>query len=188
VWFDALTNYLSGVHGLDPEHPNRDFWPADAHIIGKDIIRFHCIYWPAMLLSAGRGWWGVHCVVVLAFGNRTENCLAATSLTHALSLSLVSFFFVLFLVCDSTIHHASRIIQIIWYGMMSGVPLPKAIFSHGFIAAADGRKMSKSFGNVIDPHDILDRWEYAIENMWGGDVFFFFLILKKRIFSQLLYL
>ena len=38
------------------------------------------------------------------------------------------------------------------------MPLPRSVFSHGFIAAADGRKMSKSFGNVIDPHDMLDRY------------------------------
>ena len=65
VWFDALTNYLAAVgygdddKGGDPaqfEH----WWPVDYHLIGKDIIRFHCVYWPAMLLSAGveppRGW------------------------------------------------------------------------------------------------------------------------------------
>jgi len=43
VWFDALTNYLSGVHGDKPEHELSSFWPADAHIIGKDIIRFHSV-------------------------------------------------------------------------------------------------------------------------------------------------
>lgn len=53
VWVDALTNYLTGA-GFpgDPETFAR-FWPADLHIIGKDIIRFHCVYWPAFLLSAG---------------------------------------------------------------------------------------------------------------------------------------
>ena len=60
VWFDALTNYLSAVgYGLDEER-YRKWWPVDYHLIGKDIIRFHCVYWPAMLLSAGveppRGW------------------------------------------------------------------------------------------------------------------------------------
>ncbi len=66
VWLDALTNYLSSL-----EYPNKnsdlynDFWPADLHIIGKDILRFHAIYWPAFLLAAnikppkriyGHGW------------------------------------------------------------------------------------------------------------------------------------
>jgi len=51
VWLDALTNYLSAIGFPDPEY--RRFWPADVHVIGKDITRFHCIYWPAFLLSAG---------------------------------------------------------------------------------------------------------------------------------------
>ena len=54
VWLDALTNYLSALN-----YPNEDdnlyknFWPADLHIIGKDILRFHAVYWPAFLLAAG---------------------------------------------------------------------------------------------------------------------------------------
>ena len=89
VWFDALSNYLSGVRGLFTEDPLSSFWPCDVHVIGKDITRFHVIYWPAILMSAG-------------------------------------------------------------------VPLPEKVFAHGFISAADGRKMSKSFQNVIDPHDMLN--------------------------------
>jgi methionyl-tRNA synthetase len=46
VWFDALTTYMSAVEG-------EDLWPADLHLIGKEIVRFHCIYWPAFLMSAG---------------------------------------------------------------------------------------------------------------------------------------
>jgi methionyl-tRNA synthetase len=53
VWVDALTNYLSATGFPDPNHPRADFWPADLHIIGKDIIRFHAVYWPAFLMSAG---------------------------------------------------------------------------------------------------------------------------------------
>ncbi|WP_457644348.1 methionine--tRNA ligase [Persephonella sp.] len=65
VWFDALTNYLTAV-GYPPS-PN-EFWPADVHIVGKDILRFHAVYWPAFLMSAGievpemvfaHGWWTV---------------------------------------------------------------------------------------------------------------------------------
>jgi methionyl-tRNA synthetase len=60
VWFDALTNYLSAVgFGTDDERFGT-WWPVDYHLIGKDIIRHHCVYWPAMLMSAGleppRGW------------------------------------------------------------------------------------------------------------------------------------
>lgn len=53
VWFDALLNYLSGVgFGLDQDKFSK-FWPADVQLVGKDIIKFHCALWPAMLLSAG---------------------------------------------------------------------------------------------------------------------------------------
>ncbi|MEK6709826.1 MAG: methionine--tRNA ligase [Nitrospinota bacterium] len=68
VWFDALSNYLTaggfGPGGIHPANP----WPADQHFIGKDIIRFHAVFWPAFLLSAGvelpkqvfgHGWWTV---------------------------------------------------------------------------------------------------------------------------------
>ena len=54
VWLDALTNYLSALN-----YPNendklyKDFWPASIHLIGKDILRFHAVYWPAFLLAAG---------------------------------------------------------------------------------------------------------------------------------------
>jgi len=86
VWFDALINYVSGV-----DYPNGDlahFWPADVHVIGKDIAWFHCVIWPCMLWS-----------------------------------------------CN--------------------LPLPKTVFSHGWVNAEDGNKMSKSVGNVVDPVKIL---------------------------------
>lgn len=58
VWYDALINYLSAVKYPSPGNPNGDeaffkkFWPCDVHVIGKDITRFHAVYWPAMLWSA----------------------------------------------------------------------------------------------------------------------------------------
>jgi len=64
VWFDALTNYLSGVGYPKPQY--KEWWPADLHLVGKDILRFHAVYWPAFLMSAGEklpkqifahGWW-----------------------------------------------------------------------------------------------------------------------------------
>jgi methionyl-tRNA synthetase len=51
VWFDALTAYLSAVGG--PDYARRGYWPADIHVVGKDIIRFHAVYWPAFLMAAG---------------------------------------------------------------------------------------------------------------------------------------
>lgn len=54
VWVDALTNYLTATGYLDGQGaPRGAFWPADVHIIGKDIVRFHAVYWPAFLMSAG---------------------------------------------------------------------------------------------------------------------------------------
>ena len=94
VWFDALTNYLTGT-GWPANVASDDFsnshWPADVHIIGKDIIWFHCVIWPCMLWSAG-------------------------------------------------------------------LPLPTTVFGHGFVMAADGQKMSKSIGNVVDPMEQLERY------------------------------
>lgn len=55
VWLDALTNYITGI-GFDSENPQERFtkyWPADVHVIGKDIIRFHTIYWPIFLMALG---------------------------------------------------------------------------------------------------------------------------------------
>ena len=64
VWMDALTNYISATNYFSKEN-NDNFWPADIHIIGKDILRFHAVYWPAFLMAAkinlpkkvfGHGW------------------------------------------------------------------------------------------------------------------------------------
>ena len=67
VWLDALTNYISALGFGSGDHKKFDrYWPADLHLIGKDIIRFHAVYWPAFLMSAGvelpkrvygHGWW-----------------------------------------------------------------------------------------------------------------------------------
>jgi len=66
VWLDALTNYISALNYPDTDHKiYKDFWPANIHIIGKDILRFHAVYWPAFLMAAklplplkiyGHGW------------------------------------------------------------------------------------------------------------------------------------
>ncbi len=90
VWFDALTNYLTAVGFPDDGAQFAHYWPADAHVIGKDIVRFHCLYWPAMLMSAD-------------------------------------------------------------------LPLPKQIAVHGHITL-EGRKISKSTGNVISPLELVDEF------------------------------
>lgn len=53
VWVDALTNYLTGAGYPEMGEDYRRYWPADLHLIGKDIVRFHTVYWPAFLMSAG---------------------------------------------------------------------------------------------------------------------------------------
>ena len=96
VWLDALTNYLSALDFTESQSSNyKKFWPADIHIIGKDILRFHAIYWPAFLLAAK-------------------------------------------------------------------IPLPKKIFSHGWILS-DDKKMSKSVGNILDPLEIINN--YGIDQL-----------------------
>ncbi|HUG46710.1 MAG TPA: methionine--tRNA ligase, partial [Sphingomicrobium sp.] len=53
VWLDALTNYLTGLGYPDDTELWKQYWPADVHLIGKDVVRFHAVYWPAFLMSAG---------------------------------------------------------------------------------------------------------------------------------------
>ncbi|HXR40652.1 MAG TPA: methionine--tRNA ligase [Terracidiphilus sp.] len=54
VWLDALANYITALgYGSDDDQKFRNFWPADMHLIGKEISRFHCVYWPAFLMAAG---------------------------------------------------------------------------------------------------------------------------------------
>ena len=81
------------LHGARLRAPRRGpddrFWPATYHIIGKDILKFHTVFWPAMLMAAD-------------------------------------------------------------------LAVPKHVFVHGFLLGADGRKMSKSLGNVLDPFDVID--------------------------------
>ena len=68
VWLDALANYLSAIGYPDSTKPDWAFWPADLHMVGKDILRSHAVYWPAFLMAAGlilpkrifaHGWWTI---------------------------------------------------------------------------------------------------------------------------------
>src|SRR5205823_13141854 len=52
VWVDALVNYLTGLGFPHEPATFERYWPAELHVVGKEIIRFHCVYWPALLLSA----------------------------------------------------------------------------------------------------------------------------------------
>jgi methionyl-tRNA synthetase len=91
VWVDALTNYISALgYGSEDDGLYKKFWPADIHLVGKDIVRFHTIIWPSILMAAG-------------------------------------------------------------------IPLPKQVVGHGWLLLDSG-KMSKSKGNVIDPHTLIDKY------------------------------
>ncbi|MDA8050591.1 MAG: methionine--tRNA ligase [Rhodospirillales bacterium] len=68
VWLDALANYITAAGFPDAENPRWAYWPADLHLVGKEIARFHALYWPAFLMAAGlappkrvfaHGWWTV---------------------------------------------------------------------------------------------------------------------------------
>jgi len=89
VWFDALTNYMTAAGFGQDQGRFETWWPADVHLIGKEIVRQHAIYWPAFLMAAG-------------------------------------------------------------------LPLPRQVVSHGWWLM-DGAKMSKSKGNVVRPHEYIDR-------------------------------
>ena len=91
VWFDALSNYLTGIKYFDDAEMAK-FWPANVHIIGKDIVWFHCVIWPCILMS-----------------------------------------------CQ--------------------IALPRKVFCHGFVMDKEGKKMSKSIGNVVDPFDTLKKYK-----------------------------
>ena len=90
VWFDALLNYYTALgYARTGEDLTARFWPPSFHLIGKDILKFHTVFWPALLLAAG-------------------------------------------------------------------LELPRHVFVHGFLLGADGRKMSKSLGNVLDPFAVIE--------------------------------
>ena len=98
VWVDALTNYISGVGGFDSAGSTGPYWPADIHLIGKDILRFHAVYWPAFLMSAGieppdevfaHGWWMVEGEKM---SKSKGNWLDAFDLAEQFDLDLLRYF------------------------------------------------------------------------------------------------
>lgn len=109
VWFEALLNYISALGYARNSDDFRRYYPADIHLIGKDILKFHTVVWPAILLSAG-------------------------------------------------------------------IELPKAILVHEFITV-DGRKMSKSLGNVVSPFDVISKY--------GVDAFRYFFLGSASMFSEI---
>ena len=98
VWVDALTNYITAAGFPDENAENWGFWPADVHMVGKDILRFHAIIWPALLMAAGlappkrvlaHGWW-------LIEGEKMSkslgNVIAPRELVDTFGLDAVRFF------------------------------------------------------------------------------------------------
>jgi methionyl-tRNA synthetase len=131
VWFDALLNYYTALsYAPPPAKPGgRDlvqrFWPATYHIIGKDILKFHTVFWPAVLMAAE-------------------------------------------------------------------LAVPHHVFVHGFLLGADGRKMSKSLGNVLDPFEVMEQYGtdalrfYLMRDVaFGGDGAVGMEAVKSRYESEL---
>lgn len=123
VWFDALANYLSGIEW--PLGENSKFWPANVHLIGKDIVWFHAVIWPCILFSAG-------------------------------------------------------------------LDIPRQIVCHGMINDPAGKKMSKSWGNVMDPMELLKNYPRDViryfllrDGSFGSDFSFNVDILRTRHDSEL---
>ncbi|MDR1474969.1 MAG: methionine--tRNA ligase [Holosporales bacterium] len=124
VWIDALANYLSALGYPETSEEFLEFWAQSLHVVGKDIIRFHAVYWPAFLMAAG-------------------------------------------------------------------LAPPKKVFAHGWWTN-DGQKISKSLGNVIDPHDLMNKYGldqvryFLMRNMpFGEDGNFSDGLITGRINSDL---
>ena len=110
VWFDALLNYVTGPIPTPPAQ-GESWWPASVHLIGKDILTTHSVYWPTMLMGAG-------------------------------------------------------------------IELPRQILAHGWWMA-DGQKMSKSLGNVVDPFDVAEKYKD-----FGGVEAFRFFLMREMVVGQ----
>ena len=100
VWVDALTNYISALGGFGEDNDTyKTFWPCNVHLIGKDILRFHAVYWPAFLMSANlplpqtvfaHGWWLNEGVKM---SKSLNNSISPKDLTDAYDLDVLRYFF-----------------------------------------------------------------------------------------------
>jgi methionyl-tRNA synthetase len=98
VWLDALNNYVTACGFPDETDPRWKFWPADVHMVGKDITRFHAVYWPAFLMAAGlpvpkrissHGWWTIEGEKM---SKSTGNVIDPRELVDSFGLDAVRFF------------------------------------------------------------------------------------------------
>ncbi len=98
VWLDALTNYITALGYPDENAELWKFWPADLHLVGKDIIRFHTVYWPTMLMAAGlpvpkrvfaHGWWTVEGEKM---SKSVGNVIDPAELAHVFSVDAIRYF------------------------------------------------------------------------------------------------
>ena len=87
VWVDALTNYITGAGFPDETAPRWRYWPADVHVIGKDILRFHAVYWPAFLMSAGHRAAEARVRATASCYNRGRRCRSRSATSSIRSIS-----------------------------------------------------------------------------------------------------
>ncbi|MBI2168529.1 MAG: methionine--tRNA ligase [Actinobacteria bacterium] len=133
VWFDALFNYCSAIgYGADDER-FRHYWPVDYHLIGKDILRFHAVYWPAMLMAAGLD--PPQCVYAHGFLMVGGKKMSKTGLTQIHPADLVEEFGV-----DGFRYHFLRDLQ---FG-------PDGDFSYESMVARYNADLANNFGNLAN--------------------------------------
>ncbi len=132
VWYDALVNYATAIgYGEDPERFER-WWPAVHHVIGKDILRFHCVYWPAMLLAAGLA--PPHRIQVHGYLLVSGEKMSKTAFNHIAPADLVADFGV-----DGTRYHFLR-----------DVPLgADGEFSYEGMVARFNADLANNLGNLL---------------------------------------
>jgi methionyl-tRNA synthetase len=156
VWIDALTNYITGVGYPNENDEKWRFWPADAHIIGKDIVRFHTVYWPAFLMSAGIPVPDAPGHVMYVWIDALTNYITGVGFPDDKSEQFQKYW-------PADLHVIGKDIirfhTVYWpaFLMSAGLPVQKRVFAHGFLTS-EGKKMSKSLGNVVDPFAVLEEF------------------------------
>ncbi|MDQ2925926.1 MAG: class I tRNA ligase family protein, partial [Acidobacteriota bacterium] len=185
VWLDALANYMTAIgYGSDSPADQAEFaryWPANLHLVGKEIIRHHCVYWPAFLLALNPEFTKPKGIVILS---AAKDLLLDRSSTEPGAPGLAS----------ETWVPAPPQLSLAQHKLWAAKMLPKAVTAHGWLLF-DNSKMSKSKGNIVRTETILEGFGehvYAKQfpdstkeerDLFAADVLRYFL-LREIPFSQ----